>query len=358
MTISMKISKVCIGIIVLLVVSIVVHFQQIDKKEIHPYKISPLLKAKLTAESNKDSEPLTSAEELSQDVIDGIKKLVMFLGYGRSGHSIIGSLMDAHPHVVISNEFHLLEHYEALMNDSDTMWRNHLFNSLYEDSVKDAHGSLTYTYKGYTLAVQGLWQGGFDQFIEVIGDKGAGRITTDYLKDKFKIIKNFLSLERSIGIPIRIIHVVRNPFDMIATATVILNADAKILHKLKNSFANEGKKPKMHKYNRPDLLNKWINDTFDKFDAVKEMTSIFGKEKVLEVHNCDLVNDPKGTISRIFRFLEVATTEHYLEVCAQKVFKSVSRSRNTVVWSAEQISMVEQRMKNYAILSRYSFTSD
>ena len=70
-----------------------------------------------------------------------------------------------------------------------------------------------------------------------------------------------------------------------------------------------------------------------------------------------LVNDPRGSMSRIFDFLEVDTTEHYLDMCAEKVFKSESRSRNVVAWTPEQREMVERRMKGYEMLNRYNFTS-
>ena len=39
-------------------------------------------------------------KELPLQVINGIKKMVVFAGNGRTGSSIIGSLMDAHPHVI------------------------------------------------------------------------------------------------------------------------------------------------------------------------------------------------------------------------------------------------------------------
>ena len=52
------------------------------------------------------------APNLTKDVIDGIKMFVMFIGYPRSGHSIVGSLMDAHPHMVIANEFMLLRNWK------------------------------------------------------------------------------------------------------------------------------------------------------------------------------------------------------------------------------------------------------
>ena len=52
------------------------------------------------------------APNLTKEVIDGIEKFVLFIGYPRSGHSIVGSLMDAHPHVVIANEFLLLKYWK------------------------------------------------------------------------------------------------------------------------------------------------------------------------------------------------------------------------------------------------------
>ena len=45
--------------------------------------------------------------KLPQYVIDRVKTFVFFLGYPHSGHSIVGSLMDGHPQIVISNELDL-----------------------------------------------------------------------------------------------------------------------------------------------------------------------------------------------------------------------------------------------------------
>ena len=43
---------------------------------------------------------------LPQSVIDQTKTFAFFLGYphSASGHSIVGTLMDSHPHIVISHE--------------------------------------------------------------------------------------------------------------------------------------------------------------------------------------------------------------------------------------------------------------
>jgi len=33
-----------------------------------------------------------------------LRNFVLFVGYPRSGHSLVGSLIDAHPHAIIAHE--------------------------------------------------------------------------------------------------------------------------------------------------------------------------------------------------------------------------------------------------------------
>ena len=79
---------------------------------------------------------------------------------------------------------------------------------------------------------------------------------------------------------------------------------------------------------------------------------------VLEVHSSDFIKDPKATLRRIFYFLKVDTSEHYLQGCADKVFKSASRTREMIYWPLSIKHMVEEKIKNYDFLSRYNFTND
>ena len=83
--------------------------------------------------------------------------------------------------------------------------------------------------------------------------------------------------------------------------------------------------------------------------AVDSIYSLFGKENVLEVHNCDLVNNPRGTLSRIFQFLDVEASDHYLDVCVAKVFQSVFQSRDTVEWKPKFREIVQARMMMYPV---------
>ena len=285
--------------------------------------------------------------KLPSEVIDGIKKFVIFVGYERSGHSIVGSLMDAHPHVFITNEFFIFGKFDKLDNVTNGSWRDNLFQSLYNSSNSRPE-RLSSSSKGYTLNVEGLWAGTYVDHIEVIGDKSGGGTTKAYLINKQKFKQNFEKLKRNVQVPLRIIHVLRNPFDIIST-NAIYTRDKSLLKYLKETG---------NKTSDPELLAK-ILYMFDEFRAVVEIIDdIFGRENVLDIHNCDLVADPRGTLTKIFNFLEVSTTEHYLDVCAEKVFKSVSWSRDLMEWPPELREMVEIMMKDYKMLSRYSFTSD
>ena len=165
--------------------------------------------------------------------------------------------------------------------------------------------------------------------------------------------KYYQKLKEAVGVPIRVIHVLRNPFDIISTASIMDHKGKKFLTDLKHSF--NGRKDEVPVL----MIRKRVNNLFKKFDAnVEMMEKVFEQGEVLTLHNSGLVANPRGTLKEIFEFLEVDTTDYFLNVCEAKIFHSVSRSRNLMVWPPDEIKMVEKRMKDYSMLSRYNFTSD
>ena len=287
--------------------------------------------------------------------IHRIHKFVVFMGDLRSGSSIIGTLLDAHPHVIVSHEYRLFNQFWELNHAPDNKWKENLFDMIYTRSKRDVAESRSLAGKGYQLKVNGQWQGAFDRWVEVIGDKSADITIKSYLVDKEEFLRNYQKLKQKISVPVLVINTLRNPFDMISTNMALLGYGYTKFRNLKKTF-QEGKSIK--KLNDSDLLREKINGYFVKLDPVQELTSVFGRENVLDVHNCDLVNDPRGTMSRVVDFLEVDATELYLDTCAEKIFQSESRSRNVVFWTPEQIAMVEKRIKEYEFLNRYNFTSE
>ena len=311
-----------------------------------------------TATSVMHAMVASKASHLSPDIISRIKSFVFFIGYGRSGHSIIGSLMDAHPHMIVAhNTVPLFSRFSKLNQVSNSAWKSTLFDMLYENSVGDAFDIRKNPEKGYTLEVEGLWQGRFDKYVEVIGERSGGKTTKEYLKDKAIFIQNYRQLKEMLSMPMRVIFAVRNPFDTISTKLNYKITSISQYRKLKHAIQSKSCDVQKLSVSDQDMMEvvTWL---FEMVDAVKEMIELFGSENVLEVHNCELVDKPRKTLSRIFQFLEVDASEQVLEVCAAKVFKSVSTSRNTVEWSAEMRMVVEQEMRNHRIFDRYSFTSN
>ena len=69
-----------------------------------------------------------------------------------------------------------------------------------------------YQWTGYDYSVPGQYQGRFER-IRVIGDKKAGR-STCRLASRPRLLDD---VRRDAVVPIRVVHILRNPFDNIAT---------------------------------------------------------------------------------------------------------------------------------------------
>ena len=51
------------------------------------------------------NDSFLSFEKRIRKLYDGIQTFVLFIGYGRSGHSLVAAILDAHPKIVIAHEF-------------------------------------------------------------------------------------------------------------------------------------------------------------------------------------------------------------------------------------------------------------
>jgi hypothetical protein len=127
---------------------------------------------------SQDKERELRSPILPQDVIDNVRIFIVFLGYPRSGHTILGALMDAHPNMVISHQYNPCVH-------SRSSNKSRLFNEMYRNSYKNAmdiNGARgqNYNKKNYTAYVANSWQGNYDKYIRVIGGKKI-KVSVTYL---------------------------------------------------------------------------------------------------------------------------------------------------------------------------------
>lgn len=96
---------------------------------------------------------------------------VLFLASPRSGHSLIGSLLDAHPNAMIANEADIFGVYAR---DPSHQTRSTLFNRLINNSLSCGIAGRFQT--GYDYTVPGAYTGQWRCRIDVIGDKKGGNL--------------------------------------------------------------------------------------------------------------------------------------------------------------------------------------
>ena len=318
----------------------------------------------------KDPIPMVGVDRrlptLSPRVIRGVKTFVFFMGYPRSGHSIVGSILDAHPHVVVSHEFMLMNRQAIFSKPSTTNWTSDLFNVLYQHSYLDVQNGTRnseMTDKGYALYIDGLWQGEYDRFIDVIGDKSGGLTTSQYVYDPVKFQRNYKELAARLPVPIKAVHVLRNPYDQITTALIYALIDGGQLTKMdftnaKKNLISGSQMPNTKGFVNETLLRRKINNLFNRFWAASKIAELVGETNVLTIHSSDLIHNPQDTIQRMCEFFGVSIPDVYLKIASEKVFTSVSQTRVLTEWPPRMIAEVEEQMKQYEVLHRYSFTSD
>ena len=108
--------------------------------------------------------------KLDPKIVNDVDTMLMFIGYPRSGHTLIGSLLDAHPNMVVANEYNILGNWE----NYTTKHRNkqYLFEQLYTNSFLEARegdrsSADCFPKTKYNYLVPNQWQGKFDGKIKV-----------------------------------------------------------------------------------------------------------------------------------------------------------------------------------------------
>lgn len=241
-----------------------------------------------------------------------------FIGYPRSGHSIVGAMLDAHPHAVIAHELGALR-YMQVGFDRLRLYHLVLQNARSQVEVHRRSGS-------YSYAIAGQWQGRFER-IRVIGDKHGER-TTLRLRSYPRLLQR---LRKTVGIPVKFIHIVRNPFDNIATMA---------------SRAARG--------GTPDLAVA-TQRYFMLCETVRKLKEQIDESDVAEFRHETLIENPAATLRTLCLFLGLEPSNEYLEACAGIVYASPHKSRDQVQWSLALRRQVERSMEHFSFLGGYTF---
>ena len=279
---------------------------------------------------------------LPRSVISNIKMFVFFVGIARSGHSIVAAILDSHPHIVVSNE---LDVFSKMNNHSSKAC---LFNLIWEKSYRMANlGGLERSGKGYSLSVDGSWQGAYQSYINVIGDKHGGKIAKEFTGDPELFQSHLNKLRSLVNMPIKVIHVIRNPYDNIVTI-----AFYRYFNNSRVSISTIRKSNRTINI-RPGTLDRAIRYYFNFFRASELMRQQFNLD-VMDVHGKDLITNPMVIVNKMCDFLRVSCSNKYLNTVSRKIFSSESKTRYKVAWTDEQLSEIKENILKYETLRRYS----
>lgn len=259
------------------------------------------------------------------DSFDKVETYCTFIGYSRSGHSLIAALLDAHPNIVMSHELKVLKYIQSALD------RNALYYLLYQ--ITKAKGHSWQRMGGYTYDVPNQWQGAFKE-IKVIGEKH-GEFTACYLAVNPHLLPK---LRKVVGVPVKFIHIVRNPFDNIATMAI-------------RKAEKRGTE-----VNDRDITNN-IERYFGICQAVMKVKSMVDTAEVLDIHYEDFIKEPQAQLRQICCWLGVETSLDYLTDCQKVVYKSPRKSRHKIQWTDELKQQVQSKIKAVPYLERYTFNS-
>ncbi len=245
-----------------------------------------------------------------------IETCCFFIGYPRSGHSIISSVMDAHPNCLIAHRMDSIRYFEMgykLLDIFYLMLRN-----------SERFGKSNRKLTAYEYNIPNQWQGRFST-LKVIGDQ-EGKWSTLRLANRPEVLEKLLQIKT---VKLRFIHVIRNPFDNIST-WALRTAD--------------------------DIDSR----TLKYFDLVEKVASIqkhLAPEQILNIRHEEFIKEPEKWIKTIFNFIDLEIDTPFIKDCTSIIFQKENKSRNKVKWSLESIEKVENKMKEYPFFDGYSFHS-
>jgi|TARA_R100000501_G_scaffold12618_1_gene23274 hypothetical protein len=272
-----------------------------------------------------------------------VRSFVQFAGFPRSGHSLIGSIIDAHPSAVISHEL-----------DAMGLIRKGVPLSLLHDMVADnsrAFSEAGRYWNGLRYQVPGYAHGIKDRPL-VVGDKKGDWAVRWCAEDPGLLDR----AQRLLGSGSRWILVARNPFDNIATMSLRKGREYDRL-RIANS-ADTFRRALREAQERGRVSASALDEMIDDYETLCETTEQM-KTRLPDGDWHEIVYErftkhPFGAIEDLLTFLGLNADPTFVTSAASIVRESRHRSRDDVVWSAQQKMRVAAMTRRFSFLRAYA----
>src|SRR5262245_5653891 len=240
------------------------------------------------------------------------EQMIFFVGQSRSGHSLVGSLIDAHPQATVAHEIHALKHLHAGYDLAAVVRAIKLNAHLFAQAGR--------SYSGYDYAVPGQHQGCYGDIL-VAGDK-KGNGTTRYLRRHPAALE---AVDRQLDRPALFINVVRDPFDNIAT-----------------------------KARRAGLtLDEAARRFFHNVETIEALSMRVGN-RLKHVYLEDLIREPTTVLADLVAWLGLPLLDDHLKQSAAIVFEQPSRTGAAIAWPSGLAAAIRRRAASHPYLERFA----
>lgn len=259
---------------------------------------------------------------LHRQLWKNVHAATLFIGYPRTGASMTGALLDAHPNMVFAQELHLLRAMELGFS------RHQIFALILQNSRQFVQsgtaGQGHVVGSKYSYAVPNQWQGRHQELL-VVGDKQAPG-TTLHLTRRPELVSK---LADRLGVRIRMIHMIRNPFDCISG-----------IFRLKSGRGTHSE------------IRQSIDSYLYLLGGVLELKRRHGDD-ILDLRLEDLIAKPAESLSRVCVFLGVSCPKDYINDCSSILFDK-PRSGSEMTWTESDIQRVNDKIATVSFLQGYS----
>jgi len=268
-----------------------------------------------------------------------LNNFILFIGHCRSGTSAVAAIIDSHPNAICSHEIHCLQ------NSMKEKWSKnktieYVVNSSQEQAKKGRRSGtiLADGCRGdYNHKIEGQLKDA-NSVIYSAGDKLAGKDNSYLHKVGINALVKF---KDKIGLPLKIIHMVRNPYDIIALERRWYGI---------MSLRYRSRKRKQKK------INYWV-DVLKRIEGItKAVKNIDDKDiSVCDIYLDTLVNDPNSELKKLFSFLDLPISENVMNKCKNHLNFTPHQRRFEIQWGDTKKRVEKEIIEEFEWFNKYEF---
>lgn len=270
---------------------------------------------------------------LTPDAFNAMQKapfFLSFIGTPRSGHSLVGWLLNGHPNAVVAHEAFLFRRIRL----GEVQTHRYGFSKIWECAQPNVKRGL--------VPIEGLWHGTYRDFIHIVGDKCGGSISNQLMRYNTQFHQSLEWTLSPWGMKSKWIYIIRNPYDNIASMYFLF------CHK-------KHQKKTGAVAHLSDEEQAQLSDQAHRYFYLLE-----GSRRLMNsqadcqlIYFEDFVDRPRIEIERLCQFLGLDTFDDYLRKSADQVYKSPSETRYLIEWDEKLIHFIENEIKSRPLLKRY-----